>query len=147
MVSLGTKNEIVNAQNVLIQFGATPDEYILAWRKDLEYLSPQRRVPTGAGPIYFTMLPDNKMRITVAYTVGEIGTSVASAFDEMIKRNATTSEVPKNSWKMSFTDNAGGNNLWTHNGKVTRLHVFAGRIGETIVELDIQITDNVSTIT
>ena len=149
MAILGSKLEIVNAQAVKVQFGAAPDDFILAVRKDMDWNVPQRRVPTGAGPIYFTMLPDNKLRLTFPYTTGEIGFSVPANFDEMIRRNATTKEVPTNIWKLVWTDRQGTplSNTWTMNGKVTRLHPFALGEGETMIEIDIQITDDEPVIT
>ena len=150
MAILGAKNEIVNAQAVQVQFGATPDDFILAVRKDIEYNSAQRRVPTGAGAIYFTMLPDNKLRLTFPYTTGEVGSAVPANFDEMIKRNATTKEVPENTWKLKFTDRVTptpGSNTWSMLAKVTRLHAFGLGEGETMVEIDLQITDDEPTIT
>lgn len=144
MVTLGAKNEAVNAQAVQVRFGATPDDFILAVRKDMDWNSPQRRVPTGAGPIYFSMLPDNKMRLTFPYTTGEVDNGVPANFDEMVKRNATTKEVPTNLWHLKFTDRQGTPfaNSWDMNAKVTRLHVFGLGEGETMVELDLQITDD-----
>jgi len=150
MGSLGTKLEIVNANAVLVRFGATPDDYILAVRKRIEYNSPQKRLATGAGAIYFTMLPDNKMRITTAYTTGEVGNAVAANFDEMIKRNATTKEVPTNTWALKFTDRQGtpASNTWTHSAKVTQLIIDGGLgEGETLVEIVLQIIDDEPTVT
>lgn len=149
MATLGAKNEIINAQAVKVQFGAVPDEYILAVRKDLDYVSPQRRIPTGAGPVYFTMLPDNKMRVSLPYTTGEVGASVSSNFDELIKRNATTGEIPTNLWPLQFTDRQGTpiTQKWSQSAKVIRLHVFALGEGETMVEIDLQIIDDEPTIT
>ena len=149
MASLGAKTEIVNAQAVKIQFGGGPDDFILAIRKDLDYRSPQRRIPTGAGPIYFTMLPDNRMQLTFAWTTGEVGNSVAANWDEMIKRNATTKEVPENVWKLAFTDAQGSptTKTFTHTCKVTRFHSFAAGEGETMAELELQIIDDDPAVT
>ncbi len=149
MAILGSKLEVVNAQAVKVQFGPTPDDFILAVRKDMDWNVPQRRVPTGAGAIFFTMLPDNKLRLTFPYTTGEVGSAVPANFDEMVKRNATTKEVPENIWKLVFTDRQGTpvSNAWTMNAKVTRLHPFGLGEGETMVELDLQIIDDEPTIT
>lgn len=144
MATLGAKNEIVNAQAVQIRFGATPDDFILAIRKDLDWNSPQRRIATGAGPIYFTMLPDNKMHLSFAYTTGEVNNGVPANFDQMIKRNATTKETPTNVWHLKYTDRRGTpiSNSWDQSAKVTRLHIISLGEGETIVEIDLQITDD-----
>lgn len=145
MAILGAKNEIVNAQAVQVRFGATPDDYILAIRKDMDWNSPQRRIATGAGSIYFTMLPDNKMHLTFPYTSGEVNAGVPANFDEMIKRNATSKEVPENLWHLKFFDRqtpTPTSNSWDMNAKVTRLHAFALGEGETIVEIDLQIIDD-----
>ena len=149
MVTLGAKNEIVNAQAVQIRFGATPDDYILAIRKDMDWNSPQRRVPTGAGPIYFTMLPDNKMHVTFPYTTGEVDNGVPANFDEMVKRNATTKEVPENTWKLVWTDAQGSpvSKTFTHTAKCTRFHIFGAGEGETMCELELQIIDDDPAVT
>jgi len=149
MATLGGKLEIVNAQAVKVRFGGTPDDFILAVRKDLDYNSPQKRIATGAGPVYFTMLPDNKMHISFPYTTGEVGNSVPANFDEMVKRNATTKEVPTNTWLLAFTDRQASpdTNTWTHSAKVTRLHIFGLGEGETMVEIDLQIIDDEPSVT
>ena len=145
MAILGAKNEIVNAQAVQVRFGATPDDYILAIRKDMEWLSPQRRVPTGAGPIYFTMLPDNKMHLSFPYTTGEVDNGVPANFDQMVKRNSTSKEIPENLWHLKFFDRKSptpSSNSWDQTAKVTRLHVWGLGEGETMVEIDLQIIDD-----
>jgi len=149
MGDLGAKLEVVNAQAVKVRFGATPDDYILAINKDIDFVSPQKRVPTGAGNIFFTMLPDNKMKLSFPYTTGEVGLSVPANFDEMIKRNSATKEVPTNIWRIEPTDQQGtpNTNIWTQNAKCTRVHWFAAGEGETILEIELQIIDDEPAVT
>jgi hypothetical protein len=147
-MSLGSKSEVVNANVFAIFFGST-NEYILATRKEFDFRAEQKRVPTGAGPVYFTMLSNDRLLLELAYTTGEVGTSLPQAFDEMMKRNASTGEVPTNLFTIKATDRAGAPVTKNHpiNAKCTRFRGFAGAEGETLVSLELQIIDNEPSVT
>lgn len=147
MASLGAKNEKVNAQAILWKISG--DQYILLTRKRFSYRRPQRRFPTGAGNLFYSMLPDNRIAVQVAYTTGEVGTSVPAAFDEMVKANATTKEVPENTFTFTATDTQGtpASNVWTMAAKCTLMEVEAGPEGESVVNLEFQITDENPAVT
>ncbi len=142
---LGTKTEVVNANRFKIFFGAAgTDDYILATRKEFIHRSAQKRVPTGAGPVYFTMLSDDRLLLEFAYTTGEVGNSVPANWDEMLQRNAATGEVPENAFRIQATDRQGTPITKTHNFSVCKaeeLRVRAMAEGETIATLTLVITD------
>lgn len=147
-MSLGSKSEVVNA-NVFAIFFGTSQEYILATRKEFDFRAEQRRLPTGAGPVYFTMLSNDRLSLEFAYTTGEVGNSVPSNWDEMMQRNAVTGEVPTNLFTIKATDRQGSPVTKNHpmNAKCTRFRGFAGAEGETLVSLELQIIDNEPTVT
>lgn len=142
---LGTKTEVVNANVFKVFYGAAgTDEFILATRKEFIHRSPQKRIPTGAGPVYFTMLSDDQLLLDLAYTTGEVGNSVPQNWDEMLKRNATTGEVPENAFRVEATDRQGAPVTKTHAFSICKaeeLRVFASGEGETIARLTLRITD------
>ena len=143
MASLGAKNEKVNANVFKIFIGA--DDYILATRKEFIHRAPQKRIATGAGPVYFTMLSDDRLILQFAYTTGEVGNSVSANWDEMLKRSATTGEVPTNAFSIKATDEQTPTpTTKTHafNAKCTMLRVYGGAEGETLADMELQITDN-----
>lgn len=142
MVSLGTKLEIVNANKMKIFIGA--DDYILASRKEMDFQSQQIRFATGAGPVYFTSLSNDRLLLEFAYTTGEVGNSVPANWDEMFKRNAASGEVPENTFSIQLTDRQGTPVTKTHTMlcKANRLRVFGGAEGETVASLELQIIDN-----
>ncbi len=146
---LGSKSEVVNANFFKIYFGSS-EEYILATRKEFDFRAEQKRLATGAGPVYFTMLSNDRLLLELAYTTGEVGTSLPEAFDEMMQRSATTGEVPTNNFQIKATDRKNpGPTTKTHsmNAKCTRFRGFAGAEGETLVSLELQIIDNNMTVT
>lgn len=147
MPPLGTKKEIVNANVFKVFIGA--DDYILATRKEFDFRADQFRLATGAGPVYFTMLSNDRLLLAFAYTTGEVGNGVPANWDEMMKRNALTGEVPENAFSIQATDSQGTPVTKTHpmNCKATRLRGFAGGEGETIAELELQIIDNEPSVT
>lgn len=147
MASLGASKEWVNAQ--ALKWFINSDEYIFLTRKRLRFQVPQKRVGTGAGNVFFTMLPDNRMSVTVLYTTGEVGTSVPQAFDEMVMRDATTKEVPENTYKFTATDRQGSpaTNTITHLAKCTMMEVSAEAEGEVIVNLEFQILEDAPVVT
>jgi len=147
MVSLGTKTEIVNANVLKIFIGV--DDYILASRKEFDHQAAQIRLATGAGPVYFTGLSNDRLLLEFAYTTGEVGNSVPANWDEMLQRNVATGEVPENAFSIKATDRQGTPVTKTHafNAKCTRLRVFGGGEGETLAQLELQITDNEPTVT
>ena len=142
---LGTKSEVVNANVFKVFFGAAgTDEYILATRKEVIYKAPQKRVATGAGPVYFTMLSDDRLLLEFAYTTGEVGNSVPQNWDEMLQRNATTGEVPENAFRIEATDRQGSPVTKTHAFSVCKaeeLRARSGAEGETLASLTLVITD------
>lgn len=147
---LGTKFEVVNANVFKIFFGAPgANEYILATRKEFDFRADQKRLATGAGPVYFTMLSNDRLLLEIAYTTGEVGTSVPQAFDEMMQRNSASGEVPTNLFTMVATDRQGTPVTKNHpmNAKCTRFRGFAGAEGETLVQLELQIIDNEPSVT
>lgn len=137
----GNKLEIVNASKFKIFIGG--DDYILASRKEFEHVAPQRRIATGAGPVYFTMLSDDRLSLEFAYTTGEVGNSVPANWDELIKRNATTGEVPTNGFSIQATDRQGTPDTKTHafQCKCTRFRSWGLGEGETMAALELQIID------
>jgi hypothetical protein len=139
MPPLGSKTEVVNAAKFKVFLGA--DDYILATRKEFEHVAPQRRVPTGAGPVYFTMLSNDRLILEFAYTTGEVGNSVPANWDEMIKRNATTGEVPENAMSIQATDKSSVTKTHSFNCKCTRFRSWALGEGETLAAMELQIID------
>lgn len=147
---LGAKNEAVNANKFKIFFGAIgTDQYILATRKEAVFRSPQRRLPTDAGPVYFTMLSDDQLLLDFAYTTGEVGNGVPANWDEMLQRNAASGEVPTNAFRIEATDSQGTPVTKTHpmNCKAEELRVFAPAEGETLAKLILRIIDNEPSVT
>jgi len=147
---LGAKNEAVNANKFKIFFGATgTDQYILATRKEAVFRAPQRRLPTDAGPVYFTMLSDDQLLLDIAYTTGEVGNSVPQNWDEMLKRNASSGEVPTNAFRIEATDSQETPATKKHpmNCKCEELRLFAAAEGETMAKLILRITDNEPSVT
>ncbi len=142
-MSLGSKDEVVNSNKLGIFFGST-NQYILATRKEVDYRKEQIRVPTDAGPVYFTGLSNDKILLEFAYTTGEVGNSVPENWDEMMKSNATTGEVPENQFEIKAVDRQGTPITRQHSmtAKATRLRVFGGAEGETLAQLELQILDN-----
>ena len=147
MPDLGAKLEKVNANVFKVFFGAS-DEYILATRKEFDFRADQFRLPTGAGPVYFTMLSNDRLLLEFAYTTGEVGNSVPANWDEMMKRNALTGEVPENLFTIQATDAQGAPVTKSHpmNCKATRLRGFAGAEGGTLAQLELQVIDNEPTV-
>jgi len=148
-MSLGSKVEVVNANKFKIFFGSGANDYILATRKEFDFRAEQKRLATGAGPVYFTMLSNDRLLLELAYTTGEVGTSLPQAFDEMMQRSNTTGEVPENLFEIRATDRQGAPVTKTHpmNAKCTRFRGFAGAEGETLVQLELQIIDNEPSVT
>jgi len=142
MANLGAKTEVVNSNKLGIFFG-TSDQYILATRKEIDYRKEQIRVATDAGPVYFTGLSNDKILLEFAYTTGEVGNSVPANWDEMLKANATTGEVPENTFTLKAVDRQGTPDTKSHTmlAKATRLRVFGGAEGETLAQLELQIID------
>jgi len=127
-----------------IFFGAAgTNQYILAVRKEMIFRAPQKRLATDAGPVYFTMLSDDQLLLDIAYTTGEVGTSVPQAWDEMFKRNADSGEVPENAFRIEATDRQTTPTTKTHpmNCKAVELRVFGAAEGEVLASLVLQITD------
>ena len=141
-MSLGATNEVVNANKFAVFFGAS-SEYILAVRKEVVYNAPQKKLATGAGPVFFTMLADDQLLLEFAYTTGEVGNGVGANWDEMLKRNATTGEVPEEEFRIKATDRQGSPVTKTHtmNCKATQLRCWGGAEGETLASLRLQIID------
>ena len=101
-MALGSKTATVNANVYKLYFGsvAAGNEYILVTRKEAVYRVPQKRVPTGAGPVYFSMLSDDRLLLEFAFTTSELG-SGTSKWNSMIQRNASTGEVPENTFVLA----------------------------------------------
>lgn len=149
---LGTKNEVVNANKFKIFFGAAgTDQYILAVRKEFIHRAPQKRLPTDAGPVYFTMLSDDQLLLTIAYTTSEVGNSVPQNWDEMLQRNAATGEVPENAFRIEATDRLSPTpTTKTHAFsicKLEELRVFGTAEGEVLASLVLRITDTEPSVT
>jgi len=147
MADYGSKTSVVNAQAMYWNFAG--GKYLLLTNKRFSYRRPQKRIATGIGPIYFSMLSDNRFTVQVAYTTGEVGVGVPQAFDQMILANATTHEVPENTFTFTLTDRAGTpkTNTWTLKAKMTSLDVSGLGEGETLVDMEFQITDDVPAVT
>jgi len=144
-MALGAKTNIVNANVYKVYFGSVSaaNQYILATRKEAVYRTPQKRVATGAGPVYFTMLSDDKLLLEFAYTTSELGTGT-SDWNAMIQRNALTGEVPTNSFFLVATDRNTTpiSKTQTMTCKAEELRLFGAAEGETIAKLILVITDN-----
>lgn len=145
-MSLGAKNEVVNANKFKIFFGPSPDvtQYILAVRKEMVFRAPQKRLATDAGAVYFTMLANDQLLLDFAYTTGEVGNSVPSNWDEMFQRNALSGEVPTNVFRVEATDSQTVPITKVHpmNAKAEELRASANAEGETVAKLILRITDN-----
>jgi len=144
LMVLGTKQEVVNANKFKIFFGAAgTDQYILATRKEFIHRAPQKRLATDAGPVYFTMLSNDQLLLTIAYTTGEVGNSVPSNWDEMLQRNSLSGEVPKNAFRIEATDRQNTPVTKTHqlNCKCEELRVFGNAEGEVLASLVLRIID------
>lgn len=148
MADLGAKNEAVNANKFAVFYGSS-DEYILATRKEFDFRADQTRVATGAGPVYFTQLSNDRLLLEFAYTTGEVGNSVPQNFDELMQRSATTGEVPENTFTIKATDRQGSPVTKSHPMlcKATRLRGFGGGEGETLIQLELQVIDNNMSVT
>jgi len=144
-MALGSKDTVVNANVYKVYFGSVSasNQYILATRKEAVYRTPQKRVATGAGPVYFTMLSDDKLLLEFAYTTTELGTGT-SDWNAMVQRNATTGEVPTNNFFLVATDRQSTpvSKTQTMICKAEELRLFSGAEGETIAKLVLVITDN-----
>ena len=142
---LGTKTEVANANKFKIFYGAAgTDQYILATRKEFVHRATQKRLATDAGPVYFTMLSDDQLLLSIAYTTGEVGNSVPQNWDEMLKRNANSGEVPENAFRIEATDRLTPTpTTKTHqfNCKLEELRVFSAAEGEVLASLVLRITD------
>ena len=143
---LGTKLEVANSNKFKIFFGAAgTDQYILATRKEFVHRAPQKRVATDAGPVYFTMLSDDQLLLTIAYTTGEVGNSVPQNWDEMLQRNASTGEVPENAFRIETTDRQTPTpTTKTHAFSICKceeLRIFGSAEGEVLASLVLRITD------
>lgn len=142
-MALGSKSATVNANVYKVYFGSVSaaNQYILATRKEAVYRSPQKRVATGAGPVYFTMLSDDRLLLEFAYTSTELGTS-DSDWNKLIERNATTGEVPEKSFFLVATDKNSNAKTQTMKCKAEELRLYSGAEGETLAKLSLVITDN-----
>lgn len=148
-MTLGSKNAVVNANVYKIYFGSasSTNEYILATRKEAVYRVPQKRVPTGAGPVYFSMLSDDRLLLEFAFTTSELG-SGTSKWNSMIQRNSTSGEVPENTFSLVATNRAETpiSKTQTMKCKAEELRLYSGAEGETIAKLSLIIIDNDITI-
>jgi len=144
-MTLGSKPRIVNANafRVYLTSVSASNQYIMATRKEAVYRSAQKRLATGAGPVYFTMLSDDRLLLEFAYTTTELG-SGGSDWNTMLQRNANSGEVPQNKFFLVGTDrNASpGVATQTMECKAEELRLFSGAEGETIAKLSLVIIDN-----
>lgn len=144
-MTLGTKTATVNASVYKVYFDSVSaaNQYILATRKEAVYRATQKRLPTGAGPVYFTMLSDDRLLLEFAYTTSELG-SGSSDWNKLIERNITSGEVPENNFFLVGTDRAGSpvSKTQTMQCKAEELRLFAGAEGETLAKLSLVIIDN-----
>jgi len=144
-MALGSKTTVVNANVYKVYFDSVSDsnQYILATRKEAVYRSAQKRVPTGAGPVYFTMLSDDRLLLEFAYTTSELG-SGSSDWNTLIQRNAVSGEVPENNFFLVGTDRAASpvSKTQTMRCKAEELRLYSGAEGETLAKLSLVIIDN-----
>lgn len=144
-MALGSKTAVVNANVYKIYFDSVQasNQYLLATRKEAVYKKAQKRVPTGAGPVYFTMLSDDRLLLEFAYTTSELG-SGSSDWNKLIESNATSGEVPENNFFLVATDRAGSpvSKTQTMRCKAEELRLYSGAEGETLAKLSLVIIDN-----
>ena len=149
-MALGAKTGVVNANAYKIYLTAvsSANQYIMATRKEAVYRSPQKRLATGAGPVYFTMLSDDRLLLEFAYTTTELG-SDGSDWNKMLIRNANSGEVPENTFFLVGTDRnpSPKKATQTMKCKAEELRLFGGAEGETIAKLSLVIIDNDNSIT
>lgn len=150
-MAIGAKTGIVNANAYRIYLTAVTaaSQYIMATRKEAVYKTPQKRLATGAGPVYFTMLSDDRLLLEFAYTTTELG-ATDSDWNKMLIRNSNSAEVPENTFFLVGTDrNPAGvkKATQTMKCKAEELRLFAGAEGETIAKLSLVIIDNDNVIT
>ena len=147
---LGDTNEVVNANKFKIFYGDTGvEQYILALKKEFIHRAPQKRLPTDAGPVYFTMLSDDQLLLSIAYTTGEVGNSVPQNWDEMLKRDIDSGEVPTNEFRIEATDRQSTPQKKTHqfNCKLEELRAYSNAEGETTASLVLRIIDSEPSVT
>lgn len=148
-MTLGSKPRVVNANAYKIYLsGVSPsNQYIMATRKEAVYRTSQKRLATGAGPVYFTMLSDDRLLLEFAYTTTELGND-GSDWNKMLIRNANSGEVPENNFFLVGTDRnpSPGVATQTMTCKAEELRLFAAAEGETIAKLSLVIIDNDNSI-
>ncbi len=148
-MALGSKTAVVNANVYKVYFDSVSDanQYILATRKEAVYKAPQKRVATGAGPVYFTMLSDDRLLLEFAYTTSQLGTGTGD-WNVMMQRNEDTGEVPENDLFLVAADVGSPQVTKTQimKCKAEELRLYSGAEGETLAKLSLVIIDNDITI-
>lgn len=149
-MTLGNEPNKVNANKYKVYFGSVSDanEYILAMRKEAVYRTPQKRYGTGAGPVYFTMLSDDRLLLDFIYTTDNFGTA-NSDWNKIMTRNAASGEVPTGSFFLVAADAATPQVKKTHamKCKAEELRTFGEAEGGTLAKMILVIIDNNIAIT
>lgn len=149
-MALGAKPNKVNANVFKVYFGAVSDanEYILAMRKEQVIRTPQKRYGTGAGPVYFTMLSDDRLLLDFIYTTDNFG-SADSDWNKLMTRNTDSGEVPTEKFFLVAADAATPQVKKTHamECKAEELRTFGEAEGGTLAKMILVITDNNVAIT
>jgi len=144
-MTIGSKTTIVNAGRFIWKLSS--DEFILLTRKRISYHTPQRRIAISGGNIFYTMKADNKFSVTVAYSSGEVGTSIPTSFDNMITAISATGEMPEKAFTFVTTDKSSAAKTFAINAKMTDFISYGEGEGETMIDLEFQIIDDSPAIT